>query len=194
MNRRLLSLAASLTLVAATGCDIAKLTGTEATTSTTSSIKTYESIWINSNWSSGAAGAPEKTTSVVPNNIPTGYCNPSSLILSNHGTTYQSTFSWSKDVLVFKNNCTAAAELMVCITAPGPDGSEFPACNVDPRTTPFSRLKSVSMGSANGPALQATTWRETKLELHINVFYCGVGDTFAAGIIAGAKPTDCIKL
>jgi hypothetical protein len=155
-------------------------------------VKTYESIWINANWGSGARGSAEKTTAVTPNNIPSSYCPASSLILSNYGTTYKAYFSWSETSLVFKNTCNQPAHLLVCVTYPGPDGSEFPACNVDPRTTPINRLEEVDLGP-NDSGMPSMSWRQTKLSLSINIFYCGVGDSFAYGVVPGAKPTDCIK-
>jgi hypothetical protein len=86
-----------------------------------------------------------------------------------------------------------AAELLACITYPGTgNDSEFPVCNIDPRTTPLSRLASVSMGPSDS-GFQSTTWRETGIDLDLNVFYCGDGDTFAAGVVSGANPTDCLE-
>lgn len=93
---------------------------------------------------------------------------------------------------MFKNTCNQLAHQLACVTYPGPDGSEFNACNVDPRTTPISRLPAVDLGS-NDSGIESMFWSGTKLELHINIFYCGVGDSFAYGVVPGAKPTDCIK-
>jgi hypothetical protein len=45
----------------------------------------------------------------------------------------------------------------------------------------------------NGTGLQSTTWRETGLALDLNIFYCGIGDTFTLGIISGTNPTDCLQ-
>ena len=188
LNRGVRSTLVVLSLVPMSACKDLIPTATSAK----SGVKTYESVWINANWGGSAKGAAEKTTSVTPNNIPSSFCPANSMILSNHGTTYKSVFSNSESVLVFKNTCNAPAELLVCITYPGPDGSEFPACNEDPRTTPYNRLASVSMGPFSS-GIESTTWRETKISLHLNVFYCGVGDSFAYGIVPGSKPTDCIK-
>jgi hypothetical protein len=152
-------------------------------------IKTYEPVWINAYWTGGQTGAPLITT-VGPGSFTGTYCPYTSLILENHSSRYQSVFSNSRNVLVFKNVCNQTSDLLVCQV--GGNVSEFPLCNNDATTTPLSRLASVNMGP-NNSGLQSTTWRETGLELDLNIFYCGIGDTFTLGSIAGAASTDCIQ-
>lgn len=60
---------------------------------------------------------------------------------------------------------------------PGSAANEFPVCNPNGVSTPLSRLASVSMGP-NNSGIQSTTWRETALNLDLNIFWCGVGDSF----------------
>src|SRR5204862_5135662 len=104
-------------------------------------------------------------------------------------TRYQSIFSWSPSTLVFKNTCSQPLEMLVCMI----DGSsEFPVCNSDGSSTPASRLASVSMGP-NDTGLQSTTWREAGARVDLNIFWCGVGDSFTLGAISGVLPTDCIQ-
>jgi hypothetical protein len=154
---------------------------------------TYQSVWINATWNGGRTGSPLSSRTYGPGSFTGSYCPSSSLILENHSSRYQDVFSNSPSVLVFKNTCTGSANLLVCVTAgSGGNFSEFPVCNVDPRTTPLSRLASVDMGP-NGSGLQSTTWRETGVNLDLNIFYCGAGDAFTAGVISGANPTDCLQ-
>ena len=81
----------------------------------------------------------------------------------------------------------------MCVTAgSGGNSSEFPVCDPNSRTTPRNRLMVVSMGPS-GSGLQSTTWRETGVNLDLNIFYCGIGDTFTLGAISGANPTDCLQ-
>jgi hypothetical protein len=102
-------------------------------------------------------------------------------------------FSNSRDVLVFKNNCGQPAELLVCVTAgSGGSSSEFPVCDPNPRATLRSRLMAVSMAAA-GYGLQSTTWRDTGVNLDLNIVYCGIGDAFTLGVVSGANPTDCLQ-
>ena len=157
-------------------------------------IKTYKAIWINSLWEGGQTGEASNTKAVgIPSNFTGTYCPVNSLILENHSSRYQAVFSNSRNVLVFKNTCNENANLMVCVSAgSGGNFSEFPICNVDPRTTPASRLAQVNMGP-NNSGIQSTTWREAGLGLSLNVFYCGVGDTLTLGAVSGADPTDCFK-
>jgi hypothetical protein len=168
-------------------------TALSPTTPGGSATTTYQSVWINASWGSGKTGSPDDSKAVGPGNFTGSYCPANSLILSNHSLQYQAVFSNSRDVLVFKNTCGENANLLVCVSAgSGGNFSEFPVCNVDPRTTPFTRLASIDMGP-NNSGLQSTTWRETGPSLSLNVFYCGVGDSFALGAIPGANPTDCIQ-
>ncbi len=158
-----------------------------------SGVATYQSVYINAYWTGGRTGPPNDSLALGPGSVGGSYCPASSLILENHGTRYQSVFSNSQSVLVFKNTCTAPANLLVCVSAgSGGNFSEFPVCNADPRTTPISRLESVNMGS-NDSGLQSMTWRTTGANLDLNIFYCGVGHSFALGVVAGANPTDCIR-
>jgi len=158
-----------------------------------SGMTTYRSVWINASWSGGRTGSPLSSRTDGPGSFTGSYCPPNSMILENHSSRYKSVFSNSASVLVFKNACNLPANLLVCATAgSGGNSSEFPVCNTDPRTTPLSRLASVTMGP-NDSGLQSTTWRETGLNLDLNVFYCGAGDVFAAGVVSGANPTDCLE-
>ena len=158
-----------------------------------SGLTTYQSVWINASWSGGRTGSPLSSRTYGPGSFTGSYCPASSLILENHSSRYESVFSHSRSVLVFKNTCTSSANLLVCATAgSGGNSSEFPVCNTDPRTTPLSRLVAVDMGP-NGSGLQSTTWRQTGLNIDLNIFYCGAGDAFAAGVISGANPTDCLE-
>jgi hypothetical protein len=157
-----------------------------------SAIKTYNPVWIKASWTGGKTGAPV-FDSVGPGDFTGSYCPATSLILENHSTRYQSVFSWAPTTLVFKNTCNQSVELLVCRSgSPGESPSEFPICNPGSSSTPLSRLASVSLGP-NNSGIQSTTWREAGLNLELNIFYCGVGDTFALGSIAGAQPTDCIQ-
>ncbi len=177
-----------LSLLVMAGCSAGSLTGDSG-----SGAATYEAVWINASWSGGATGAPFGSKAKgIGSNFTGSWCPAESLVLENHSSRYQSVFSNSRDVLVFKNNCGQPADLLVCATAgSGGNSSEFPVCNTDPRTTPLSRLMSVNMGGS-GSGLQSTTWRQTGVNLDLNIFYCGVGDTFTVGAVAGAKPTDCL--
>jgi hypothetical protein len=158
-----------------------------------STLKTYESVWINADWGLGAAGAAINTVAKGPGSFTGTYCPANSLIMDNHGTRYLSFFSNARSVLVFKNTCNESAELLVCVSSgSGGNFSEFPICNQDPRTTPISRLASVSLGP-NNTGIQSVTWRDAGLALNLNVFYCGIGDTFSLGAISGAKSTDCLQ-
>ncbi len=158
-----------------------------------SKIPTYESIYINASWSGGRTGTPLSVRTYGPGSFTGSYCPSESLILENHSTRYQSVFSNSASVLVFKNTCGQPANLLVCVSAgSGGNSSEFPVCNTDPRTTPLSRLASVNMGPSSS-GLQSTTWRTTGVNLDLNIFYCGVGDSFALGAVPGANPTNCIE-
>ena len=169
------------------------LTACPALPTESAGVKTYQSVWINSYWAGGRTGSPSDSKSVVPLNFPASYCPPNSMILENHSTRYQSVFSNSASVLVFKNTCSESANLLACVSAgSGGNFSEFPICNVDPRTTSFSRLAQVDMGPNNSGS-QSMTWRTTGLGLSLNIFYCGIGDTFALGVVPGADPTDCIQ-
>lgn len=155
-------------------------------------LRTYQSVWINASWSGGANGPPTNLTAVVPANLVGSHCPPNSLILDKNGTRFLSTFSNSREVLVFANTCTAPANLLVCVSAgSGGNASEFPVCNVDPRTTPLSRLHSVNMGPS-GTGSQSMTWRTARGNLSLNIFYCAVGDAMTGGVIAGTNPTDCL--
>jgi hypothetical protein len=154
-------------------------------------IKTYNPVWIIATWDGGKTGAPGHFDTVGPGSFTGTYCPANSLILENHSTRYQSVFSWSPSTLVFKNTCNQPTELLVCRN-PGSASNEFPVCNPDAVSTPLSRLASVSMG-ANNSGLQSTTWRETALNLDLNIFWCGVGDSFTLGSVAGVDPTDCIE-
>lgn len=185
--RRGVSAALSFLVMAA--CNMGSLTG-----ESDSGVVTYESVWINASWIGGATGAPMGSkTKGIGSNFTGSYCPAESLILENHSSRYQSVFSNSRDVLVFKNNCGQPAELLVCATAgSGGNSSEFPVCDPNPRTTPRNRLMSVSM-AASGNGLLSTTWRQTGVNLDINIFYCGVGDAFTLGVISGANPTDCLQ-
>jgi hypothetical protein len=157
-----------------------------------SKIKTYPAISLYAYWSGGAAGGPSDSRFDVPNFTGT-YCPLNSLVLENHSTRYQSVFSNSTQVLVFKNLCAESANLLVCVSAgSGGNFSEFPICNIDPRTTPASRLMPINMGP-NTSGLQSTTWREAGLALSLQIYYCGVGDTFTLGAVPGANPTDCLQ-
>lgn len=158
-----------------------------------SAIRTYQSVYINAYWTGGRTGSPTDSLAVGPGSFSGTYCPASSLIVENHSSRYQSVFSNSRDVLVFKNTCSASANLLVCVSAgSGGNFSEFPICNTDPRTTPASRLASVNMGP-NDSGLQSTTWRTTGVNLDVNIFYCGIGDSFTLGVVPGANPTDCIE-
>lgn len=158
-----------------------------------STIKTYEAAYIHADWGLGAAGEAINRENFPPGNFTGSYCPPTSLILDNHGTRYLSYFSNARNVLVFKNTCNQNADLLVCVSSgSGGNFSEFPVCNQDPRTTPLSRLASVNLGP-NNSGIQSVTFRETGLALSLNIFFCGVGDTFSLGSISGAKPTDCIQ-
>lgn len=155
-------------------------------------ITTYRSVWINASWSGGATGSPLSSETDIPT-FNGSYCPPASLDLQNHSSKYQSVFSNSLTTLVFKNACTQSASLLVCVTAgSGGNFSDFPVCNVDPRTTPLSRLMVISLGP-NSSGVQSMTWVPTGVNLDVNIFYCGVGDTFTAGAISGTNPTDCIQ-
>jgi hypothetical protein len=156
-----------------------------------SKIKTYPAISVYAYWSGGAVGGPTDSRGDVPN-FTGSYCPANSLVLENHSTRYQSVFSNSTKVLVFKNLCDKPAHLLVCVSAgSGGNFSEFPVCNIDPRTTPLSRLMPIDMGP-NDSGLQSTTWREAGLALSLQIYYCGVGDTFTLGAVPGANPTDCL--
>jgi hypothetical protein len=184
--RRGASVALSFLVMAA--CNMGSLTGESQ-----SSLTTYRSAWINASWVGGRTGSPLSSKTDGPGSFTGSYCPLNSMILENHSSRYQGTFSNSKDVLVFKNTCNFSADLLVCVSAgSGGNSSEFPVCNTDPRTTPLSRLMSVSMGPNDG-GLQSTTWRETGVNLDLNLFYCGVGDTFTLGAVSGANPTDCLE-
>jgi hypothetical protein len=181
--RSLLMVAAVLTM---SSCGALSPTAPEA-----SKIKTYPAISIYAYWSGGAVGGPTDSRGDVPNFTGT-YCPANSLVLENHSTRYQSVFSNSTKVLVFKNLCDKPAHLLVCVSAgSGGNFSEFPVCNIDPRTTPASRLTPIDMGP-NDSGIQSTTWRETGLALSLQIYYCGVGDTFTLGAVPGANPTDCL--
>jgi hypothetical protein len=174
---------------------LALLTGSCGSQSPTqpSVPKTYQSVYINAYWTGGRTGSPNDSLALGPGSFSGSYCPASSLILDNHGTRYQGVFSNSQTVLVFKNTCTASANLLVCVSAgSGGNFSEFPICNADPRTTPINRLASVNMGP-NESGLQSTTWRTTGVNLDLNIFYCGIGDSFALGAVPGANPTDCMN-
>jgi hypothetical protein len=158
-----------------------------------SGLTTYRSVWINASWNGGRTGSPSSSETDGPGSFTGSYCPLNSLILENHSSRYQSVFSNSRDVLVFKNSCNLPADLLVCVSAgSGGNSSEFPVCNTDPRTTPLNRLASVNMGP-NGNGIQSTTWRQTGLNLDLNIFYCGAGDVFTAGAVSGANPTDCLQ-
>lgn len=156
-----------------------------------SKIKTYPAISLYAYWP-GDGGQPTTVRGDVPNFTGT-YCPPKdSLVLENHTTRYQSVFSNSTKVLVIKNLCNQSAHLMVCVSAgSGGNSSEFPVCNVDPRTTPFSRLMPIDLGP-NDSGVQSMTWRETGLALSLQIYYCGVGDTMTLGAVSGVNPTECL--
>ncbi len=156
-------------------------------------LNTYQSVWINADWSGGATGPPLTLKAVTPVSSGASLCPATSLILENHSTRFKAFFSFSDEGLVFKNNCTSPANLLVCASAgSGGNFSEFPVCNVDPRTTPLSRLSAINLAAFTND-LSSMRWAETGLNLNLNIFYCGVGDAFAAGVISGANVTDCIQ-
>jgi hypothetical protein len=177
---------AGLSFIVMAGCNLSALTEP-------SGGGTYQSVWINASWNGGRTGPPLSSRTSGPGNFTGSYCPPNSMILENHSSRYQDVFSNSASVLVFKNTCSGSANLLVCVTSgSGGNFSELPVCNTDPRTTPLSRLASVTMGP-NGSGLQSTTWKETGVNLDLNIFYCGAGDAFTAGVISGANPTDCLQ-
>jgi hypothetical protein len=164
-----------------------------STTKPDALFKTYASAYIHANWGLGAAGEPIDRKNFPAGSFTGSICPTDSLIMDNHGTRYVTFFSNSRNGLVFKNTCNANADLLVCVSSgSGGNFSEFPVCNQDPSTTPLSRLASVNLGP-NNSGLQSVTYRDAGLSLDINVFFCGVGDAFAAGLISGAKPTDCLQ-
>jgi hypothetical protein len=174
-------------LLAMTACDALNPTKPDPVTPV---IKTYASTWISASWSGGRTGSPLDSRAVSSTHG--GMCPASSLLLENHSTRFQYLFSWSNQVLVFYNNCTAAASLLVCATSgTGGNGSEFPVCDQDPRTTPLSRMAIIDMGPADN-TIRSATWRQTGPNLDINIFYCAPGDPFALGV-SGSKPTDCLQ-
>lgn len=181
-STRLRYLCMALSLLSLTACP----------TEPSNDIKTYRSIWINAGWSGGRTGSPLSSKADVPG-IPGSYCPTSAVILENHSARYKSTFSWSEQVLVVKNNCVEALELLACVSAgTGGNASEFPICNTDPRTTPLDRLKPLSLGPGTS-GLQSMTWVTTGLNLDLNIFYCAVGHAFTVGVVKKANPTDCIE-
>jgi hypothetical protein len=153
-------------------------------------VVTYPAIMITASFP--FSGQATDVKSVVP--IFSGsHCLPSSLQMENRTARYKSLFSWSETVFVFANQCTAPAHLLVCVFAgSGGNSSEFPVCNVDPRTTPASRLAPIDM-AGGGQGAASATWRENGGSISLVVFYCGVGDNFSLGGIPGANPTDCIQ-
>jgi hypothetical protein len=187
LNRLLRGVAIATAVVFMTSCGASSPTSPAAP-----KIKTYPAISIYAYWSGGAVGGPTDSRGDVPNFTGT-YCPANSLVLENHSTRYQSVFSNSTQVLVFKNLCAEPANLLVCVSAgSGGNFSEFPICNIDPRTTPASRLMPINMGP-NTSGLQSTTWREAGLALSLQIYYCGVGDTFTLGAVPGTNPTDCLQ-
>jgi hypothetical protein len=185
-----------LSFLVMAGCNMGSLTGESesgATSAATTGVTTYQSVWINASWVGGRTGSPLNSQAYGPGSFTGSHCPPNSLILENHSARFKATFSNSQEVLVFKNTCSAPAHLLVCVTAgSGGNYSEFPVCNTDPRTTPISRLAPVDMGPNDNTTL-SITWREAGLNLDLNIFYCGVGDSFTLGAVSGAKPTDCLQ-
>ncbi len=178
-------------MLATMACDLLNPTDKPDPTPPPPVIKTYPAMKINARWSGGRTGSPSNLEAVEGTHG--GFCPASSLLLENHSARFKNLFSWSEQVLVIYNNCTAAASLLVCSTyGGGGSSSEFPSCDKDPSTTPLSRMDIVELGPANN-SLQSATWRTTGPALDIFIFYCNPGDPFALNIIPGAKPTDCMQ-
>ncbi len=184
MFRRVLSLAAAIGIVALSGCNVAKLLGTDTTG--TSKLTTTQSIWINANWGGGATGLPNGAKAVTPNNLMGSYCPATSVLLYNHTSPISGWATFGG--LILKNNCSASVSYLICSTAGGSQSNGIPKCDVDPRTTPLSRLLSLDLPGGAFDYVGNTT-----IDAGVNVFYCPSGNQFALGIISGAAPTDCWK-
>lgn len=164
----------------------------DSSSSSAPQFKTYEAIYIHASWGGGATGPPINSKGIVPPNFTRSYCPPNLLDLQNHNQVYASLFGDTSSDLVFANRCSAPIDLLVCASAgSGSPPSAFPICNIDPRTTPMSRLKIINLGAA-GNGTRSAFWETSPLSLDLNIFYCGVGDTGTAGLIPGANPTDCL--
>jgi hypothetical protein len=147
-------------------------------------------IWIQARWAGGAAGPPSNSSSDVPSKTAAAapYCPPSSIILENHGTRFLYLESSARNELIIYNNCNAALELAVCVTAgSGGGGSFLPICSQAPRLTPLSNLNFYSLDSRQHRP------ETTPANLDINIFYCPGDLIFAAGVIPGANASDCVK-
>jgi hypothetical protein len=156
-------------------------------------LRTYGSTHINANWSGGATGNPISTKSVVPTDNTASNCPPNSIDLQNHGTKYQNILgNITTTQLVLANNCTSPVTLLACVSAGSGSGvNTLPVCNTDPRTTPASRLQVFELAAA-GNGIRSLGLVNSPNNIDVNVFYCGVGDTFTLGVVAGAQPTDCL--
>lgn len=166
-------------------------TSTSDVTSVVASVNTYTPIRISGSFP--FSGQAEKLRGDVPANLSGSYCLPSSLVLENRTTRFKSLFSNSESAFVFYNSCKQPANLLVCVFAgSGGNLADLPVCNVDPYTTPLSRLASISM-AAEGNGITSAYWVENRGSIDVNIFYCAVGDVFAAGAIPGKNATECVK-
>jgi hypothetical protein len=176
---------AVVTALLASGCTKSGPTGPS------SNLKIYKSVWINASWVGGAAGPPVNVKSETPANWEGTLCQPSSLLMENHSTRYQSVLGANvRNELVIYNNCTHPRDLYICVTAGGTERN-FPTCNTDPRTTPPSRLYIGNLDAANN-GIRSYIEETTSANLDINIFYCADGSSFAAGVIPGTNATDCM--
>jgi hypothetical protein len=182
--------AVSATGTPRTGTSTSTTTSTSTSSTSSGGLATYPAVWISASFP--FSGQATSYRSIV-DNATGSHCPPNTLLLENRTARYKSLFSNSESAFVFFNNCTAPMELLVCAFAgSGGNTSELPVCNVDPVTTPMSRLRSISMAGA-GRGTQSATWVDNRGSISVNIFYCGVGATFSAGAVRGKNPTECLK-
>ena len=85
LSKNLRGVPAVLSVVMMTAC---AAFSPSAPTSSASKITTYQSIWINADWSGGRTGSPLETKTVGPGAFTGSYCPANSLILENHSARY----------------------------------------------------------------------------------------------------------